>query len=191
MLKLLTLQTNNIHTMKIRTVKIPTDSMIATYLPVNYHDTFLCTINNTENISPDDIMVAFWTTMPKWLDILFKIRNLLVKPFGLQTGKRSTEELENAIRNGTEQGLMSVVEKSVNETIISLDDKHLKAYISVYIEEEKDKSIYITTLVKFHNMLGVIYFYAICPFHIMVVRNMFKSAMKNLLLSNKKEYEQT
>jgi len=155
---------------KIHKSTLPFHSTIAKYLPVDYHDTFSCTTNNLKNITPDDIMVAFWTTMSQWVSILFKIRHLLVKPFGLKTGKdEDFKQRELAIRNGIDHGLMSVVEKKDNETIISLDDKHLKAYISVYIEENKD--IYLTTLVKFHNKLGFTYFYMICPFHIIVVKS--------------------
>lgn len=173
--------------MKVLSSKIPVNSVIRGYLPVDYHDTFLCTIDRSINISSEDIMVVCWTTMPKWLNILYKIRDSLVKPFGLQTEKRVSEQIEQAIRNGTDYQIISVVKKNDNETIISLNDKHLIAYLSIYIEDSNDKKIYLTTLVKFHNKLGFIYFYLICPFHIIVVKNMIKLAIKNLLLANKTE----
>ena len=37
-------------------------------------------------------MAAFWTTMPGWLAFLFKLRNLLVRPFGLKTETNGNRE---------------------------------------------------------------------------------------------------
>ena len=128
-----------------------------------------------QKISPDDLMVAFWTTMPPWLSLLFKLRNILVRPFGLQTGEADAERLEKAIRNGEKHGLMSVVGKTEDETVISLDDKHLKAYISVYIEAQ---DISLSTLVQYHNTLGVVYFNLIRPFHKIVVKSMLRQVMR-------------
>jgi len=165
---------------KIHKSGIPQNSKISGYREIDYRDCFVCEIDSNKDISADDIMVAFWTIMPKWLSFLFKLRDILVKPFGLKTGENGDAKLlEEVIRNGGEYRFVSVLEKSDNETIISLSDKHLTAYLSAYIE--KESKIYATTLVKFHNKLGVLYFYAICPFHIIVVRNMFKTSVKHLL----------
>lgn len=173
--------------MKICKSEIPVHSEIRKYLPCNYHDTFMCITDEQKNISTDDIMVAFWTTMPKWLNILFKIRDTLVKPFGLVTGENGDSKLlGQAIRNGGDYKLMSVVGKTENETVISLNDKHLIAYFSVYMEKEEKRKIYLTTLVRFHNKLGFIYFYAIRPFHAIVVKNMFQQVLKDLKFSNVK-----
>jgi len=167
--------------MKISKGKIPSQSLVNNYLPVNYSDVYVSTVTNLkDDITPDDIMVSFWTTMPKWVDNLFKLRNTLVKPFGLKTDDSSKlADLERCVRTGSESGLVSVVDKSPDETILKLTDKHLSAYISVYIEDRKN--IYVTTLVNFHKKLGYIYFYTIYPFHHMVVKSLMKSTILKLL----------
>ncbi|WP_295938872.1 DUF2867 domain-containing protein [uncultured Alistipes sp.] len=162
--------------MKIRKTALPANSRIATYLPYDFCDSFLFTAGKKITLSPDDLMVAFWATNPAWLRTLYKIRAMLVKPFGLKTGKDSDQHLmEQAIRSGASYRLMSVVEKTGSETIISLDDKHLRAYLSVYIE---DRNIQVSTLVRYHNKLGVAYFNLIRPFHTIVVRKIFKQVLK-------------
>ena len=126
-------------------------------------------------ISPDDLMTAFWTTMPGWVNTLFKLRNALVRPFGLQTDNGDAKQLEKAIRSGRDYRMMSVVGKTDNETVISLDDKHLKAYLSVYAEAHE---IHLSTLVRYHNRLGFFYFNLIHPFHTLVVKSMFRRIIK-------------
>ncbi len=124
-------------------------------------------------------MVSFWTAMPKWVDNLFKLRNLLVKPLGLKTEEESKfADLERCIRTGGEAGMVSVPGKSHDETILKLTDKHLTAYISVYIEGRRN--VYATTLVSFHKKIGYMYFYTIYPFHHIVVRRLLKSTMERL-----------
>lgn len=164
--------------MKIRKSELPRQSQAACYLPVDFHDCFTCTTDRAQTLTPDDLMVAFWTTRPKWLATLFKIRNILVRPFGLKSGEADAGELEEAIRNGRDYQLMSVVEKTPRETIISLEDKHLKAWFSVYIEGTESSNIYLSTLVKFHNRLGVAYFLVIRPFHAMIVKRIFAQVMR-------------
>ena len=121
-------------------------------------------------------MAAFWTTSPAWLKFLFRLRDLLVRPFGLKTGEGpSREKLEEALNNGESCGFMSVAERTADETIVALDDKHLVAYMSIYIEGGE---VFASTVVKYHNKLGVVYFNLIRPFHILVVKNLFKQMMR-------------
>ncbi|MCD7963643.1 MAG: DUF2867 domain-containing protein [Rikenellaceae bacterium] len=66
---------------------------------------------------------------------LFNIRNTLVKPFGIRTENNfDPKAVENCIRHGEACGLFSVTGKSPCETVLCLDDKHLTAFISVYME---------------------------------------------------------
>lgn len=170
--------------MKVTKGQIPQGSLISTYLPVDYSDVYTCDITNTKNITPDDIQVAFWTKMPGWVNNLFKLRNILVKPFGLDSNEKSNlQEFAECIRTGGKYNFVSIPQKSPNETVLCLEDKHLMAYLSVYIQrkEENENTIYTTTLVNFHKKFGYVYFYAIYPFHHLVVRKMVVRTLKNLL----------
>lgn len=162
---------------------IPQDSLLLKYLPVNYSDIYTCNIESNTVVTPDDIMTSFWTDMPKWVNNLFKLRNTLVKPFGLKTdNEKDFQQLEECIRTGGNFGFISVSDKSPHETVLCLTDKHLTAYLSVYVENSNEKNeVSLITLVNSHNKLGYIYFYTIYPFHHIVVRKMLKSTLKKLL----------
>jgi hypothetical protein len=55
------------------------------------------------------------------------------------------------------------------------DDKHLYYRISILKRNtEKRFEVYLTTIVKFKNNWGKIYFAFIKPFHKMVVKSMLK-----------------
>ncbi len=161
--------------MKIKKIEIPQDILINYYLPSDYSDAFECTFTTLKEISPDEVQIAFWTTMPPVVKWLFKLRNILVKPFKLESGTK-IEELKECIQNGKSTPFVSIVEKTKDETILQMRDKHLNFYLSVKIsnKENNNKSIIATTVVNFNNKLGKCYFFIISPFHDILVRMTLK-----------------
>lgn len=168
--------------MKVKQIEIPKDSLVNTFLPTNYSDAFSCDFNTAKEITADDIQVAFWTKWPKWIERLFRIRNLIVKVVGLKGDSSNAGMIEDCIRNNKEYKEFSVVCKSKNETVVKLSDKHLDAYMSIYISDiqGKQRSVASITVVDIHNWLGYIYFYSICPFHKIVVKGMLKEVIRGL-----------
>ncbi len=164
---------------KIKKCEIPSDSLVAEYLPADYKDSF-CVLQDKEiTATPDDLMVRFWTDMPGWINVLFKLRNFLVKFVGLEGAKGSLEELENCIRNGGNYGLIEIIAKDERETLMLMRDKHLDAYISLRVSDRKN--VYANTLVKYNNRLGKVYFFVIRPFHGIVVRAAMRRVVERSL----------
>lgn len=166
---------------------IPSDLLISAYQPVDYYDITKCEADDLKGITTEDIQIALWSSKPAWVDRLFKLRNILVKPFGLKTGEDSSlDQLTDCIRNGKAYGLMSLQAKSEKETVICLTDKHLSAYVSIFLErgEKKAQFVFAYTLVKFHSTLGYVYFYSILPFHKIVVKKMLKYSLNLLIQKN-------
>ncbi|MDR2914634.1 MAG: DUF2867 domain-containing protein [Tannerella sp.] len=165
--------------MKVKKAKIPTDSSIRNYLPVDYSDVYACEIISEKAIIPDDIMISFWTDSPAWVNTLFKLRNFLVKFVGLKSSEEGNlENFVKCIRTGESYRFVSVSAKSNNETVLLLADSHLNAYLSVHIRHhEKSKKVSAITLVNFKNRLGRIYFFIIRPFHGVVVKSLLKRAI--------------
>ena len=166
---------------KLNKSTIPSDSLIAKYLPSDHSDVYACTVNCEKEITPDDVMVNFWTNFPNWISALFKLRDFLAKFVGLKTTESgNTKEFEESIRAGKTYNIASVPAKNANETVMLLSDKHLNAYISVHIETRKEqKTISVTTLVNFHNKLGHIYFFVIRPFHGLITKSLLKRSVKS------------
>lgn len=172
--------------MKIKRAKLSEDSAAARYLPADVVEVLELNVSSNVQLKPDDVQIGFWTDMPAWVTLLFRLRNLLVKPFGLSGGDKNVEKFVEAIHNGTSYSMMSVIDKTIKETILRLDDKHLQAYISVYVESLENNAkqrVLVITLVKFHKRFGKFYFYAIYPFHCLIVRQQVKRIVKKLLSS--------
>ncbi len=167
-------------TLKIKKTVIPENSFLCSYLPAQSEEALECVFPYGKNFTADDLIIAFWTQSPAWVDQLFLLRDWLVKPFGLQAGsKRSKEKFEQAVRNGGSYGLMSIPAKSATETIMCLSDKHLKLYFSAQIEASGEKQkVTVSSLIYFRNTFGKFYFYAIYPFHQLIVRSLLKRALR-------------
>lgn len=160
--------------MKIHQIPIPQDSLVARYLPADYSDAFECLCPLPESVTADDVQIALWTRSPKWLDALMRLRNWLVRPFGLRTG--GSEAFQKEILKG-------VTDRSDTETVIAEDDKHLKFYCSVILVPAGGglSRITVCTVVRFHNRLGQAYFTVIRPFHNMIVPRMLKGTVRRLV----------
>lgn len=136
------------------------ERLIDKYLPADYHDTFVLKSRKpAEQIIPKELIKKIFNHSPAWLSFLMKVRNILVKPLGLETGKvLKTEDC--------------IIEDTENEAIMRKDDKHLLFYVS--ITKIGNDLIDITTVVQYHNALGKTYFFFIKPFHKMIVPRVAK-----------------
>lgn len=169
--------------MKITKTKVDDGSLVGRYLPADYSDAFECLAPLADDLSPDDLLVEFWGIEKGWVKSLFRLRDVLVKPFGLKSAdKDGVSDMAECVRKGGSHGILSVTDKAPDETVIVLNDKHLKAYMAVSINPSENdlKRVVVSTIVHFHNGLGRVYFYAIAPFHYLVVRSMLKSAIRRL-----------
>jgi hypothetical protein len=163
---------------------IPENSLIINHLPADYVDVFKCTVPDKSNLTPDNILVNVWTVQPKWVDFLFRLRDILVKPFGLETGNKDkfNRNLVAAIRSGESLEMVNILHKNDNETVVQLKDKHLTAELSIHVEDIADnrKSISAITMVHFHNKLGIAYFFIIRPFHKIIVKTLLNKSINDI-----------
>ena len=170
--------------MQIKKTRIPVGSIAESLLPADYSDAFAAMIHSIRPVTPDGLQEAFWLNPPKWIELLFSLRNAIAGLFGLK-GKEDYAglALKNCLRNGECSGMFSIAGKSPDETVLCLDDKHLKAYMSVHIKELGNNNALITlgTVVHFHYWLGRAYFFVIRPFHGLIVRGMLKHSLKEFL----------
>lgn len=102
---------------------------------------------------------------PKWALWLLKLRDFIVKPLGIKASK-SFKEL--------------IREENSHEIILGTKDKHLTFYVSISCIETRcnEQIASITTLVKYNNILGKMYFVAIWVFHKFIVHKMLKRAIR-------------
>ena len=139
--------------------------LIKKYFPANYKDCFRDKIYRKPYMSVNALFNLMFSQYPKWIMRMYYIRNLIVKPFGVKINKSFAN---------------MVIEQNENEIIIGAKDKHLTFHVSLFCSDVKDKTqeVSITTIVKYENILGRIYFAAIWLFHRIIVSYLFKRAIK-------------
>ncbi|WP_025033202.1 DUF2867 domain-containing protein [Bradyrhizobium sp. DOA9] len=104
---------------------------------------------------------------PRWIDALLRLRNILVRPFGLKTSGEGAPAPHGLI------GLFPVLSETPEQLVAGFDDSHLDFRIVVDVSgDAASRQVTSTTVVRTHNLLGRTYLALIMPFHKLVVRNM-------------------
>lgn len=105
---------------------------------------------------------------PRWIGALMRLRNAIVRPFGLKTGKDALDQLDDA-----EQSPFPVLESSSRRIVVGTDDRHLDFRLIVEADpaEGQGTRVSCTTLVRPHNPFGWAYLLTIMPFHKLIVAN--------------------
>ena len=144
--------------------------LIDGYSPSDYRDCVSKRIKLPEPLTPDDIFEEMFCNFPKPVAWLFKLRNAIVKPFGLQGG----EGFRNLIS-----------ERSEEEIILFKNDKHLCFWVDIFCSQPMDgwQEASVTTVVNYNNFLGRIYFIGIWAFHKLLVKSLFRKAIKSTIAS--------
>lgn len=144
------------------------ESLLNRYFPVDYYDSFERSVSGKQVLTPAELLHLVFSEFPWWVDVLMRLRNVLVKPFGLKN-------------DGFERHLSDMVQgESDREIIIGMDDKHLAFYVSLWCspEENNSQTVGVTTIVKYNNRLGRVYFFFVRPFHKLIIRNLLNNISK-------------
>lgn len=165
---------------KIIKCELPTNSLLGKY-PNQYIDAYQGTFISEKEVTVEQITLAFFYTSPQWINTLFKLRNFIVKAFGLKGSNVDVRYIKNStVKVGQSFGLFKVFEMNQREIVLGEDDKHLNFRVSIYLEQiEKQSNLIISTTVNYHNTLGKIYFLLIKPFHKIVVKTMLIMMLKS------------
>jgi len=174
--------------MQIFKKSIPVNSLISNSFPViNYSDCYYTKFNSPNTIALEDCVRCSLSKRPKWTMLLMRLRNLLVKPFGLKTGTNndSTASVIN-LSKGNKLSFFEILECNNEEVLLYASDKHLDGCLSIILRKNNNEyEIYLSTTVKFNNNFGHIYFFLIKPFHMLIVRAMLYKMANYLNIKNK------
>ncbi|MDW9378853.1 DUF2867 domain-containing protein [Chryseobacterium sp. JV558] len=175
--------------MKIKKKEFPEKSILSQgKKDFDYIDSFEGELTaSSQNIDISEIGKVFFTSGPKWGKKMFAFRNKVVGLFGLKTGSETENQQmgkDFECEVGERIGIFKVFDKTNNEIVIGEDDQHLDFRVSLLFDKNKEhldkKSITISTTVKFHNWLGVLYFLPVRPFHKLIVPAMLKNMIGKL-----------
>ncbi|MDR3047467.1 MAG: DUF2867 domain-containing protein [Bacteroidales bacterium] len=147
----------------IKLHKIPENSAISKgFGNVHYVDSY-----RLEKATDDSLqkIAADIFALPKWVYGLLHLRDLIVKPLGLKTGKTIEKENDKI----TEDYFFPVIELLDNEVVMGDNDFHLNFRVSVLIDRSENL-IFVTTVVHYNNFWGRLYFFPVRPFHGIIVK---------------------
>jgi Protein of unknown function (DUF2867) len=153
--------------MKVHEVT-PTPDCAALLPDAQFSDAHCIDIGDT-SIDAREACVRMVLHPPRWVDVLLRLRNILVSPFGLKTSG------EGAPAPGGLIGLFPVISETPERLVAGFNDYHLDFRIVVDVNHAADRrQVTSTTLVRTHNLLGRAYLALIMPFHKLVVRSMMR-----------------
>lgn len=157
---------------KFRT--IPEGSILTGFERIDYCDSFRIPL--PENQTVDQITTRMFRTR-KWVTRLMNIRNAVVKVFGLKTGKGNTVDADY-YPIGSRAVYFTVIDRNDQEIVMGEQDKHLDFMASVFTDRENGFA-YMTTVVRFNNWWGRLYFIPVKPFHGIIIKSSVKQALDN------------
>jgi hypothetical protein len=109
---------------------------------------------------------------PRWIVALMRLRNYLVRPFGLKTPRAHAGDAAGRV------GIFPVLSETPHRLVAGFDDRHLDFRVVVDVASSgRGRRVTATTLVLTHNRLGRVYLAIILPFHRLIVRSMLRRVM--------------
>lgn len=149
----------------------------------DYIDRYEYIIVDLKNkIGLHEITETFVKPGPKWFEGLFALRHKIASIFNLKTPTSIRSEDDND-RNGARTGIFKVFGKTETEIILGEDDRHLDLRISLVLDQSVnrlEKKVTVSTMIKYNNNLGRIYFFVVKPFHRSIIPVLLKKNFKEL-----------
>ena len=109
---------------------------------------------------------------PRWIEMLIRLRNLLVTPFGLKTPAPNVAAAADTV------GIFPILSETPSRLVAGFDDSHLDFRVVIDVASAgHGQSITATTLVLTHNLLGRTYLAIILPFHRLIVRTLLRQVV--------------
>jgi len=110
-------------------------------------------------------------SIPGWVSILMRVRNGIVKRFGLKTGDPTGTQSLNIFE------ALNPIELTTFDALLGDDDKHLNFRVLLTLCADETKTVVtMSTVVHFNNVFGRIYFIPVKPFHRCIVKAILRRA---------------
>jgi hypothetical protein len=128
-----------------------------------------------------EIYHALFAHHPPWARGLLRLRDWLVRPFGLKPSMKSFDEpirIQSSYAVGDRMARFVLFSQSDREIVTGGDDRHLDFRVSVRrLEQGGGERIVLSTVVSPHNFLGKAYLFVVLPFHYFGIRKMLANAV--------------
>lgn len=156
----------------VRKAKVPSGGLLSGCLPrFDFVDAYSVCVSDEQATDIDELARAAFRHVPNWASALMKLRNLLVRPFGLKTTyDPAANSLAGPLEAGLRVGIFRVYARTPTEVLMGEDDKHLDFRVSVRVEGPPgERQVLVATVVCFNSWLGRLYLTLVRPFHRVIV----------------------
>ncbi len=166
---------------KVIATTVPAESALQSWLAESdFYDAYEAPLPlNVATLSPTEIFLHAARVTPQWIDNLMRIRNRVVRLFGLKDvgPMAATAKASDAYQVGDRIGIFNIFGKTENELLMGIDDRHLDVRVSVMKSYRNGLPYYVvSTVVHVHNLLGHLYMVPVGRIHPFVVRSMMRRA---------------
>lgn len=168
-------------TPKVEEVDLPKGTLVARcFLRIGYADAYRARLPAGSFPDVDSIARRIVESPPWWVQTLMMIRDRIVAVIGLKAVDWDTVGRESiTFEPGSSVRGFRVFERTDNEIVLGGDDSHLDFRVSILRQTEGgDSWAVVSTVVRFNNFLGGVYFVLIKPAHRIIVRAMIRRAIR-------------
>ncbi len=140
-----------------------------------FGDAYQVTVEG-QNLDPLEAARRAVYGAPSWINVLLRLRTILVKPFRLKPGADPAREKATA----DNIGIFPILDRKPERLILGMNDRHLDFRLLVDVKDlgGSRQSVTASTIVKTHNALGRVYLAIVKPFHRIIVPAMIAKAAK-------------
>jgi hypothetical protein len=162
---------------QVQKSSVPQSCLAVRALPrLDYADAFSVRLVDSPLNSAEAFARELFTRLPGWVETMMELRDAIVRPFGLKTG-RSLREGRSQGTGGAERiGMFRVMGRANGEILLGEDDSHLDFRISVLCRRDSDNVEFsVITGVYAKRLLGRLYLIPVLPMHRIIVPATMKS----------------
>jgi hypothetical protein len=170
--------------MRVEKVPPPAGSLVAQAFPrLDYADAYRARLPGSGPHALDEIARVAFGSAPRWVTLLLRLRNDIVKPLGLKTGlqRPRRESAELSLQPGDRLGLFTIFQRSERELLMGEDDRHLDFRVSLLLQPDALGCwAVVSTVVRFNGWLGHAYFLPVRPLHQLIVPALIRNGLRHL-----------
>ena len=155
---------------------IPVNSVLYNQSQSSFYKDSVRHVTKRNDVQSWELVAAFFHSAPTWVKLLLKLRNDIVKHFGLKVGSIDLSEVCPPFESGRNFCGFKLYSVKATEAIMGEDDVHLDFRISFIVDHGNE--LIMSTLVNINNTSGKVYMFVVKPFHRLLVSIMIKKMCK-------------
>ena len=163
-------------------IPIPKDCALHSHQAgASFADCFFTLVPHSE-LSALDVYHLMAKATPAWVEALMRVRNLVVRAFGLKNLGAMAQVQDGPVQLGQRLGLFEVVSIAPTELVLQDKDRHLNVIVSLQLQPHSaaQDALTLSTVVQTHNALGRAYMFFVGPAHKIIVPAVLRRATQTI-----------